>query len=172
MGLATFTSSGREAVLAYLVVYLFMNLGAFFIVIALEDAGAGDQISSFKGLGYREPLLGVLMVAFLLSLTGLPPMAGFPAKFLLFSAVMERGGPFFVSLAVLGVLNSALSLYYYWRIVKTMYLEQPESNAAVLNVSSLHSAAVVAMGIPTVVLGIYWAPVVYLVSLSLRSFGG
>ncbi|HEY8370016.1 MAG TPA: proton-conducting transporter membrane subunit, partial [Thermodesulfobacteriota bacterium] len=115
---------GVGAALFYLLVYAFMNLGAFGIVALLTRAGsAGDAIASYAGLGGRRPLLALAMAIFMLALGGIPPTAGFVGKFALFGAAVDAGQ---VSLAVIGVLNSALSLYYYLYVLVVMYFRDPE----------------------------------------------
>ncbi len=115
---------GVSAALFYLLVYAFMNLGAFGIVTLLTRAGsAGDAIASYSGLGGRRPLLALAMAIFMLALGGIPPTAGFVGKFVLFGAAVDAGQ---VSLAVIGVLNSALSLYYYLYVLVVMYFRDPE----------------------------------------------
>jgi NADH-quinone oxidoreductase subunit N len=172
MGMSVLSRGGFAAMLLYLVTYLFMNLGAFFVIIAMEEAGVGEDISGYRGLGARAPLPAVLMAVFLFSLTGIPPLAGFVGKFYLFSAVIGRGGSFFVTLAVIGILNSAVSLFYYARILKTMFLEGPAESAAGVVVGRLHRGALLAMAVPTVAIGLYWTPVVRAVDASLKLLGG
>jgi NADH-quinone oxidoreductase subunit N len=112
--------AGAQAALFYLLVYAFMNLGAFGVVMLLahrEDDGY--DIGNFTGIGFRYPVLGGLLTLFLVSLAGIPPTAGFVGKFYLFSAAVKNG---YVGLAVLGVLNSAVSIYYYLRPVVYMYM--------------------------------------------------
>jgi len=101
-----------------------MNLGAFAVVILVGRKG--DQslhINDYAGLGYRYPLMGAAMSIFLLSLAGIPPTAGFVGKFYIFSAAVKEG---FYKLAIIGVLNSALSLFYYLRVMVIMYMKEPE----------------------------------------------
>jgi NADH-quinone oxidoreductase subunit N len=172
MGFSVLTPSGYEAMLLYLVTYLFMNLGAFFVIIAMEEAGVGEDIAGYRGLGSRAPLVAVLMAVFLFSLTGIPPLAGFVGKFYLFAAVIERGGTFFVLLAVVGILNSAVSLFYYARLLRTMFLDKPAEAAPAVAVAPLHGWALAAMAVPTVALGLYWAPVVRVIDATLRHWGG
>ena len=172
MGFSVFSPSGYQAMLLYLVTYLFMNLGAFFVIIAMEEAGVGEDIAGYRGLGYRAPLPAVMMAVFLFSLTGIPPLAGFFGKFYLFAAVVERGGPFFVTLAVIGVLNTAVSLYYYARILGAMYLERPAAEAPSVVVAPIHRFAVLAMAVPTVLLFLAWSPIVRAIDTSLKLWGG
>ncbi|MBD3162086.1 MAG: NADH-quinone oxidoreductase subunit NuoN [Candidatus Eisenbacteria bacterium] len=162
----TLSERGLFGVLFYLVVYLFMNLGAFAVVIALrEKVSDEEEIDSYRGIGPRAPLLGVAMAIFLFSLTGLPPLAGFVGKFFLFAAVIEAE---LYWLAVVGILNSVISLYYYARILKAMYLERVDETgeAPPLRLAPSHSVLLVVLAAPTVLLGIFWAPLAGLVQRS------
>src|SRR5213075_3027846 len=106
----------------YLMIYAFMQLGAFAVVVLLRRADVqGDELKDFSGLAFRNPFAAFAMLLFMLSLGGIPPTAGFMGKFWLFSSAIDAG---FVWLAVIGVLNSAISLYYYIRIVVFMYLKK------------------------------------------------
>jgi NADH-quinone oxidoreductase subunit N len=117
-------SFGLWAVMIYLVAYLLMTFGAFGLVVLLEAKGyASESVADFNGLWKRNPLAAGAMVVFLLSLAGIPPTAGFVGKYFLFSAAIKAGWP---ALALLGVLMSAVSLFYYFRIVKAMYFEEGE----------------------------------------------
>jgi NADH-quinone oxidoreductase subunit N len=167
MGLCTGTQAGVQAILFYLAIYLVMNLGAFLVVIAISDAGLGETIEDYRGLGYRAPFAAVTMGVFLFSLTGIPPMAGFIGKFYLFAAVLEKGGPFYIILAVVGVLNSAISLYYYARIIRAMYLDQPVEGAPPVRVAPQHAYPLGVLAAVTLLLGLYWSPVVGFVGRSL-----
>jgi NADH-quinone oxidoreductase subunit N len=127
--------SATQALLFYLAVYLFMNLGAFTIAGVIARAGslAGDpsaeDLSAFAGLGRRDPLLAACMTACLFSLIGLPPLAGFTAKFNVLAVLVANGGGWWVLVAAVGV-NTVLSVYYYGRIVKAMYFEADAPVAA------------------------------------------
>jgi len=113
------THYGYGAILYYLLVYTFMNLGAFGVVIYVEYLlGQRDNIESFKGFGFRRPVIGLCMAVFLCSLMGLPPTGGFVAKFAVFSSAIKAG---YVWLVVIGVLNSAVAAYYYLRVIVVMY---------------------------------------------------
>ncbi len=112
------------AILYYLLVYTFMNLGAFGVVIYVENLlGQKENIDSFKGLGFKRPVIGLCMAVFLCSLMGLPPTGGFFAKFLVFSSAIKAG---YVWLVIIAVLNSALAAYYYLRVLITMYTREEE----------------------------------------------
>jgi NADH-quinone oxidoreductase subunit N len=142
---------GLWSILVYLLAYAFMNLGAFGLVILLEAKGyAGESVDDFNGLARKSPWLAAAMLVFLLSLAGIPPTAGFVGKYFLFSAAMKAG---WFWLSLLAVLMSAVSLFYYFRIVRAMYLvdgegtlhwrEEPAVTAAI----ALCAAGTLAMGI-------------------------
>ena len=168
MGLAAATAAGVQAILIYLVVYVIMNVGAFLVVIAVSRVTGGEQISDFRGLGTKAPVAAIALAVFLFSLTGVPPFAGFIGKYLVFAAVVQKGGFWNVLLAVIGVLNSAVSLFYYARIVKAMFLEDATDERP-LPVPNLYSGILVALAVPTVVLIVYWTP---LVRWAAAAFGG
>jgi NADH-quinone oxidoreductase subunit N len=114
-----------QAILVYLSVYLFMNLGAFTVAALVFRATGSETLPAYQGLGRRAPLLALLMTVFMFSLVGLPPFAGFVAKLNLMWRLGANGGWWWALVAVIGV-NTVFSLYYYARVVKAMYLEQGE----------------------------------------------
>ena len=143
-----------------------MNLGAFLVVMAVAEQSDGDEtMAAFKGLGRRAPITAIAMAIFLFSLTGLPPMAGFIGKFYIFSALIRAGGAWSWTVAVVGVLNSVVSLFYYARVVKAMYLDKGESSA--IDVRPVFVATAVFLAVPTLVLGVYWAPLYDFIARSL-----
>jgi NADH-quinone oxidoreductase subunit N len=168
MGLAAASAAGVQSILVYLVIYVFMNVGAFLVVIAVSRATGGETISDFRGLGSRAPIAALALTVFLFSLTGLPPLAGFTGKYLIFAALVQQGGFWNVVLAVIGVLNSAVSLFYYARIIKAMYLEESPA-AEPLPVPALYTGVLVGLSIPLLVFGVYWGP---LVRWAATAFGG
>lgn len=120
---------GGQASLFYLLVYAFMNIGAFGVVMLIaQKEDEGYDIRNFAGIGFRYPALGALLTLFLVSLGGIPPTAGFIGKFYLFSAAVKNG---YIWLAVIGVLNSAVSIYYYLRLVVYMYMIPASADAPV-----------------------------------------
>lgn len=123
MGAVLLTPEGFGAILFYLIVYLFMNLGAFYVVVLITNEAGSEMIDGYRGLASRAPLVAAAMAIFLFSLTGIFPFAGFFGKWLLFNAVISKG---MYWLAFIGLLNSVVSLYYYARIVKAMYFETAE----------------------------------------------
>jgi NADH-quinone oxidoreductase subunit N len=169
MGAVLLTPSGVKAITFYLVVYGLMNLGAFLVVIALSVDGRREEIASFRGLGWRMPLVAVTMTVFLFSLTGIPPFAGFVGKVYLFKAVIERD---LWWLALIGVLNSVVSLYYYARIVKAMYLDDPEEGAEPVRLPLLYAVVLLALAIPTFVFGFRFGWLDRLSTYSLQIFSG
>jgi NADH-quinone oxidoreductase subunit N len=144
-----------------------MNLGAFLVVMAVAERSNGDEtVNAFRGLGRRAPIMAIVMAAFLFSLTGLPPMAGFVGKFYIFSALLRAGGTWNWVLAVVGVLNSVISLFYYARVLRAMYLEKGEIVEPTI-VRRLFGTTSVLLAVPTLVLGVYWGPVYDFVARSL-----
>jgi len=141
------------AALFYLVAYAFTSFGAWAVVIALEKAeGRGLELDDYAGLARRYPLLAAAMTVFMLSFTGVPPTLGFVGKFYLFSSVIEGG---FIGLAIIGVLTSLVSAYYYLRVVVYMYMREGEPQATSERWVSL-TAGVAA--IATVVLSVFATP--------------
>ncbi len=125
VGLAAANSTGVSAVLFYLFAYAFMNLGAFSVLIALERQGEGDvTLSQIRGLAQNHPLLAAAMAIFMFSLTGIPPFAGFFGKLYLFQAAVQAN---LTWLAIVGVLNSAISAYYYLNVLVQMYMAKEEA---------------------------------------------
>lgn len=170
MGLVTLTREGLAAVLFYLVIYCAMNIGAFWVVSIVSDYRGSDDLEAFSGIGWKMPVLGVTMAVFLFSLTGIPLFSGFIGKFLLFGAVMKTQG--FLWLALLGVLNSVVSLYYYAKVLRAMWLERPEAGSMPEKLPLYHSIGIVGLAVPTVVLGLFFAPVIRFALRSLEAFLG
>lgn len=168
MGVPVLSQDGIYGMTFYVIVYLFMQLGAFLVTIVISNRYGTESIDEYSGLGFKSPFLGVLMGVFMLSLTGVPPTAGFIGKFYLFAALI-KGGPAFYWLAVFGVINSVVSLYYYMRVLKVMFFEgeaQPEHYLPSKFVTSL----LLVLGIPTLLFGIYWSPIADWVHNSLMFF--
>lgn len=156
MGFVLLNDQGLKAMLFYLAVYLFMNLGAFLVVIAVLNKLNTEEISDYQGLGWRAPFAAVALTIFLLSLTGIPPFAGFIGKVYLFAALIKKEVYW---LAVVGILNSVVSLYYYAGIVKKMFLEEaPDSTP--LRLSPFYLTLMFVLVVPTILFGVYWAPLV------------
>lgn len=151
MGATLLTPEGIHAILFYFIAYLFMNLGAFFVVVLIANELGSETIDGYRNLWSRAPFVAVSMAIFLFSLTGIPPFAGFFGKWLLFTAVIKQE---LYWLAVVGLLNSVVSLYYYARIIKAMFLETSDETDAI-SFSWGNLALLVVFVVPTFVIG-FW----------------
>jgi NADH-quinone oxidoreductase subunit N len=152
MGVVAGTQRGVAAMLVYVGVYLFMQLGAFAILSMLRRKDVvGDELKDLSGLYFRQPAAAFAMLIFMLSLGGIPPTAGFMGKFWLFSAAIDSG---FVWLAVIGVVNSAISLYYYVRVVVFMWLKEETLGSPIVIRPAIAAALVIAV-VGSVLFGVY-----------------
>ena len=156
------------AIMVYLVMYLFMNLGAFFVVITIKNKTNGETFDDYKGLGWEMPIVGITMTLFMVSLTGLPPTAGFIGKFYIFASLIQGGGSFYW-LVVIGGVNSVVSLYSSLRVVKVMYFDGDRKDSLVSPPKVL-TGMLLATAVPTMVLGIYWVPIAKWIKESLVFF--
>jgi len=168
MGVVILSDQGIAAVLIYFMMYLFMNLGAFFVVMLVANKTGSEDISAYRGLGYRAPLIGVAMAIFLVSLTGLPPTAGFIGKLYLFAALLEAK---WIWLAVVGALNSVISLYYYARVLRYMFLRDPEGQSPSISLQRSEAILLLIFILPTLLFGLYFGPLVELANASVQMFG-
>jgi NADH-quinone oxidoreductase subunit N len=161
LGVVAGSAEGYSAVVFYLIAYTFMNLGAFGVVVALAQGGADfERIESFAGLARTRPALAALMTLFMVALTGIPPTVGFFAKFNVFMAAVNAGH---VPLAILGVLMSAVSVYYYLRIPVLMYMREPGPEAPRQDTSSGEILVLTVCAVAVVFLGVFpnegWLPI-------------
>ena len=156
------SSLAGSGLLFYMLAYAFTTFGAFGIIILLGKKEKDNlELENYSGLAYKHPILALSMTVFLLSLGGLPPFAGFVAKFYIFSAAIEEG---FVTLVVIAVLNSAISFYYYLKVVVFMYMKEPESEFQI-SLTPMTLFVVIVGIIGTVELGIFPDPIIALTSL-------
>jgi NADH-quinone oxidoreductase subunit N len=166
VGLAAYAGGrieGLQGLLYYGAAYAFMNLGAFAVVAALQKrTGVTSQLDTFAGLFRREPLLAVLMTLFLLSLTGIPPLAGFFAKAYVILAAVQAGGPLTI-LAVIAVLNAAAAAFYYLRIVVYMFMRDPVGETQPMTHGALLWGGLAAATALTILLGIVPSPLLNIV---------
>ncbi|MGE5820170.1 MAG: NADH-quinone oxidoreductase subunit N [Deltaproteobacteria bacterium] len=170
MGLAVLSNDGLRAILFYVVVYLIMNLGAFLVVVMIANVTGDENIENYRGLAWRGAVVpAVCFAVFLFSLPGLPPFAGFIGKFFLFAAVLKQGGAF-VFLALVAIVNSVISLYYYAKVVKTMFLDAPDPGDKAISVAANNFTLLIPLTVLTVVLGIYFSPLVQYTNQSLNFF--
>ncbi len=159
--------TGLTALLFYLAVYIFMNIGAFSMVILLCREGfRGDRIEDFQGLARVHPVAGLAFVVFFLSLAGIPPTAGFVAKLYIFGAAIEKG---YVWLALIGVLNSAISVYYYFRVVMLMYMCDLKGIPRLSRSKALIAALLIMVG-ATFLLGVFPGPFIEAARASVMAF--
>ncbi len=154
IGLAAGTKMGSDAILYYLLTYLFANLGAFAVVITVSNQIQSDEIEDYSGLNRRSPFLAFAMIMFLLSLAGVPPLAGFLGKLYIFVAAMNEG---LYTLILVGLINIVISMYYYLIVVKKMYINEP-TDPSPLTVSAPMQAVIYVSLAGTVILGVYPQP--------------
>ena len=126
--------AGAQVVWLYMLIYVVMNSGAFAVVIYLQGKGEGERIEDFRGLSRKHPVLAFAMMTFLLSLAGIPPLAGFFGKFYLFKLAIEQG---YVTLTTIALLTSVVGAYYYLGVVAQMYFREPEGEAAPMGATSV-----------------------------------
>ncbi|HXH13192.1 MAG TPA: NADH-quinone oxidoreductase subunit N [Alphaproteobacteria bacterium] len=157
IGIIAGTEVGLSSVLVYAMAYAFMNIGAFALVVLLCRRGErGDTIEEFTGLARISPVASASLVIFFLSLTGIPPTAGFVGKFYLFASAIQTG---YIGLAVVGVVSSAISLYYYFSVVMSMYMQEAPKEHGLSPTPGL-AAALLLMVAGTLIFGIFPGPLI------------
>ena len=169
LGVVVLSNQGITAVLIYFVVYLFMNLGAFYTVMIVANKIGTDDIDQYKGLGKRAPIVGIAMTIFLLSRTGIPPTAGFVGKLYLFASLINAR---WFWLAIVAALNSVISLYYYARVLRNMFLRDLEGEVTELKFPAVQIVILLVFMVPVLLLGIYFTPLVELAQASVKMFPG
>jgi len=184
IGIAIGTSPALAGATLQMFAHVFMKTGAFLVVAGVAALGIGPLIDDWKGLGLRRPLVGVAFGLMLLSLAGVPLTIGFVSKFVLFSAAVQAQG-YFVWLAVAGLLNSALSVFYYARVLKVMFFDQPTpsslpagavvggSDPPLLRAGGFGTARAVAIALAAVAIvafGIYPQPVLSAIQTAAQHF--
>jgi NADH-quinone oxidoreductase subunit N len=132
IGLVTFTPDGTGATMFYLLMYVFTNVAAFGVIIVISNVSKSEQMEDFYGLNKRSPFLALIMMFALLSLGGIPPTAGFFGKFFIFKAAVDAG---YWWLALIGILNAFVALYYYLSVLKYMYLYDSDQEEVAIPVS-------------------------------------
>jgi NADH-quinone oxidoreductase subunit N len=150
---------GIRAVLFYSISYLFMTLVAFYITSIVQDKYGNDHFDRFSGLVYRYPVMAIMMCVVMFSLIGLPPLAGFVAKYTIITSLVSAK---FYSLAIVLVLNSVISAYYYLKIVRLMTLKPQESDEKIEGFGFLNQLVIVGMTLPIFALGIFWESIMAL----------
>jgi NADH-quinone oxidoreductase subunit N len=155
MGLVTLNEEGISAILFYLISYLIMNLGAFYTATALYHSIGSYNIEDYKGLWKNKPIAVIAMAFFMLSLVGIPPFIGFFAKFILFAAVINAG---WIWLAVIAVINSVVSLYYYVYVIKVMVVDYPDKQPQSITIPKLAYSLVIILALINLIAGPAFKP--------------
>jgi NADH-quinone oxidoreductase subunit N len=161
LALVAAPSGGRSAALFYMVIYVAAGLASFGAVAILSDTSERDRIDAYRGLGYRSPLAGAALAVAMFSLAGIPPTGGFLGKFGVFAAAL-RGGE--TTLAVIGILTALISVFFYLRIVVTLYMKPLDQAEAAPH--TLAMTEILALAIPllaTLVLGVYPGPLLEII---------
>jgi NADH-quinone oxidoreductase subunit N len=160
-GITMINEIGVRAIVFYAITYVFMTLVAFYVTSIVQDKYGNDHFDRFQGLVYRYPFMAIAMSIVMFSLTGLPPLAGFVAKWNIINALLSAK---FYTLAIVLVLNSVVSAYYYLKIVRLMTLKQAESTEAIEGFGFLNQVVILAMTLPVLILGIFWDGIMTLAS--------
>ncbi|MFA5862221.1 MAG: NADH-quinone oxidoreductase subunit N [Candidatus Thermoplasmatota archaeon] len=177
MALAIGTPYALAGGLFHIVTYSFMQAGAFVALAAAATWGIGESMDDWKGMSKRAPFLAFAMAVFLLSFAGIPPLAGFASKFVLFSSAIQAGiapgvtGIYaftYIGLAIAGILTSAISLVYYWRLIRVMYIEDETESRRVAVSSSAGIAVIIAL-VATIFIGLFPAAILDLALDAARS---
>jgi NADH-quinone oxidoreductase subunit N len=165
IGIIAATRMGATSVLFYIIVYAVTNLGAFGVVAALSSRAGGDEMQNFDGMAKRAPFLSLLMLIFVLSLAGIPPLGGFFGKFYLFASAVQKDAQHFglLWLVILGIVMSAVSLYYYLILLKHIYVIEGSDQSPIVTPTYLNVAlGLVALAV--VALGVYPKPILELLN--------
>ncbi len=166
IGVVSVSAFGVASTVFYLIVYTLTNICAFAVVILISNVTGSDEIADFAGLSRRSPALALVMLIALLSLGGIPPVAGFFGKLYIFAAAIEQG---LVWLVVIGVLNAIISLYYYLIVARVMYLDEPPSEEPV-PVPALSTVVLLVTGLGVTLLGFASAPFLYWATRAAETF--
>ena len=164
VGLVAWSEIGFSGILFYMLVYTFMNMGAFAVLVLVGKQGEENlTLDGLSGLGYKKPFLGIALCIFLFSLMGLPPTAGFTAKFYIFAAAVDSG---YIWLAVIGVLNSAVSLYYYLRVMVQMYFKDAEEDFSWVSINTATAISIIISVAGVLWLGVLPGPVMEMAKMA------
>ena len=171
IGFIVYNDLGTGGVLYYMLVYLFMNMGAFVIVTHLRSDAGGvrkwELVSDYRGLASSRPVLALLMALFLFSLAGIPPTGGFAAKFFVLSAAVSAK---YYWLAAIGVVSTVISLFFYARVVFYMFMKEPEAGIEVPKPGVCYSVVLFCTAVGTVLLGIYPTPFIDMAIKAVKPF--
>ncbi len=167
LGIITANNDGLASMMNYLMIYAFMNIGAFAVIIMLRSEGfKGDNISDYEGLSKTHPLAALLMLIFMFSLTGIPPTAGFIGKLYIFMSAINAG---YTWLVVVAVVFSAISAYFYLRIIMYMYMREPKTTVT-LTTSFSNGVALAITAVAVLVIGIMPAQLLEFAKAAIKGF--
>lgn len=166
VGLVTASEAGVKGVMFYAFLYVFATIGAFTIAAHFYNVTGSDEIKDYAGLAQRSPLMAAVMVICLLSMAGIPPLAGFVGKFYLFITIVDD----YLWLAFIGLIMSMVSVYYYLRVALVMYRDNPPEGSSAITVSAPVSVTLLVAMLATLFLGIYPGPVSEVINTAARSF--
>jgi NADH-quinone oxidoreductase subunit N len=176
LGVVAANRYGYTGLVVYLVVYTFMNVGAFGVIISLRRRGViGDEVDDLTGLGQKAPGMALMMAIFMLSLGGLPVTGGFIGKWFLFGGVIQRGAAegknWYYWLAAWAAFNTVVSFYYYVRFIRAMYIGDREPDARPLSLSAPLRAALVVCAVAVILIGVYPHPFIKAAEAVVNSIG-
>jgi NADH-quinone oxidoreductase subunit N len=172
IGLATAQATGSSAVLFYLLAYAFTNLGAFIVITIMAGEAPDDEIPGYAGLAHRSPLLAMGLTVALLSLAGIPPFVGFFAKLYLFLAAIQTGSVGLQLLVIWALIMSAVSLYYYGRVIQVMWMGEAPAEATLRPGFSFSQGLALAASVAGVsVVGILGGPFLDYLTTASKGFG-
>jgi NADH-quinone oxidoreductase subunit N len=164
VGLVAWNEIGVTGILFYMLVYTFMNMGAFAVLVLVGKKGEDNlTIDGLSGMGYKRPVLAVALCIFLFSLMGMPPTAGFAGKFYIFAGAVKAG---YIWLAVIGVLNSAVSLYYYLKVMVSMYFKDAEEDFGWVSMNTATAISIVIAVLGVLVMGVVPGPFMEMAKLA------
>jgi NADH-quinone oxidoreductase subunit N len=176
MGVAALSELGKQGVMLYMLIYVVMNIGAFLVVILVAESTGSESILDYRGMSKRQPLAALALTIFLFSLTGIPPFAGFAGKWYLFYAIIERipqaGGQWYAVLAFIAALNTAIALFYYVRIIRAMYIDQPHTAPTPMKTPVFYQVLLAGLSAAVLLFGVWWTPMIEWTQASLRLFRG
>ena len=168
IGIVVGTHMGTFSLMLYMLIYVFMNMGAFGVVMQLRKSGMeSEEIEDFAGLAKRNRVAAFIMLVFMFALAGIPPTAGFVGKFYIFMGAVQAD---LAWLAVLGVIGSAISAYFYLKVIMVMYMKEPDGNVT-LTTSRPAILALTIASIAVIALGVYPAPVIDFTDQAVLSLG-
>ncbi|MCA1801858.1 MAG: NADH-quinone oxidoreductase subunit N [Rhodothermaceae bacterium] len=168
MGFVVLTDEGITAIMIYVFLYLFMNLGAFYVAMLFSNKLSTESIEKYKGLGYRAPMECIAMTIFLIALTGFPPTAGFVAKLYIFGAAISAG---WIWLALIAGVTTVISLFYYIRVVRNMFFFKSDGISEPLVFDAGSKVILFLLLIPVLLFGVYFTPIIEFARYSLKMFG-